>query len=114
MIQSASGAAPGARGRLGDVRGEVAHLTGLDPAAELLPEFMRAGLDHRVMRDAYDGALRVVQGHGDFRGFAQELIELLLECSRRPIHGSTLSMPRSDPPKFHGFALYHRIPEVSY
>jgi hypothetical protein len=114
VIESASGAAPGARGHLGGVRGEVAHLAGLDPPAELLPEFMRAGLDHRVMRDADDGALRVVQGYGDLRGFAQELIELFLECGRRPIHGSTPSMPESDPPKFPGAALYHRIPEFPY
>jgi hypothetical protein len=96
------------------VRREVAHLAGLNPPAELLPEFMRAGLDHRVMREADEGALRVVQCHGDFRGLAQELIELFPERRRHPIHGSTLSMPRSDPPEYPGAALYHRIPEVSY
>jgi len=71
--------------------GELAHLPGLDPAAELAAQFMGAGLDHRVMGDADDGAVGPIEGHGDLRGLAQELIELVLECGRRPIHGSTPS-----------------------
>jgi hypothetical protein len=113
-IESASSAAPGAPGGIGRVRGEVAHLAGLDAATELAPQLMRAGLDHRIMGDADDGALGVVQGHGDLRGLAQEVIESSLECGRRPIHGSTPDLPRSGPPERRGTALDHRMPRFSY
>jgi hypothetical protein len=87
------------------MRGELAHLAGLDQAAELLPQFMRPGLDHRVMGDAHDRAVGSIQGHGGLRGLVQELVEFFLECGRCPIHGSTPFVRGFGPPKLPGPAL---------
>src|SRR5512135_2488698 len=110
--------APGtALGTLGDVgrsRGDLAHLACLNLPAELLPQFVRAGLDDRVMGDSHDRAVGLIEGHGNLRRLAQELIEFFLQSSRRPIHGLTPSAPRLGPPKLHSAALYHEIPRFSY
>jgi hypothetical protein len=113
-LESASGTALGTAGGRGGMLGELAHLPGLDPAAELSPQFVGAGLDHRVMRETDEGALGAVEGHGDLRGLAQELVEFVLECGRRPIHGSTPSLSRSGPPELPRAALYNEKPAFSY
>jgi hypothetical protein len=40
--------------------------------------------------------------------------EFFLEIGRRPIHGLTPLMPRWNPPKSPGTAIYHKIPAFSY
>jgi hypothetical protein len=94
-------------------RGDPAHRPFRNLPAELWPQFVRAGLDDRGMGNPHDRAVGLIQGPGDFRGLAPELIEFFLECGRRPIPGSTLSLLRFDPPKLPRAALYHRMPEFS-
>lgn len=66
------------------------------------------------MGDAHDRAVGPIVGHGDFRRLTKELVEPFLKGGRRPIHGSSLSVLRSGPPKLPGAALYHRMPVFSY
>jgi hypothetical protein len=96
------------------MRGDRAHLAGLNLATELLPQFVSPGLDHRVMRDSHDRSLGPVEGHGDLRRLPQELIEFFLQSGRRPIHGWTPSRLRISPPRRPKAALYHRMPAFSY
>jgi hypothetical protein len=66
------------------------------------------------MRDPHDGPLHPIKGYGNFRRLAQELVKFFLEIGRRPIHGLAPFMPRLNPPKSPGAAIYHKIPEFSY
>jgi hypothetical protein len=104
----------GALGEFSRLRGNFTHLTCLDLSAELLSQFVGAGLEHGVMRDADDRPFRPVQGDRDFGGFAQQLIEFLLQNHGLPIHGLTPSMPSLNPPKSRGAALYHEVLTFSY
>ena len=104
----------GTFGGVGGLRGDGAHLPGLDRATELLPQFVGPGLDHRVMGDPHNGPFGPIESHGDLRGLPQELIEFFLQRGRRPIHGLIPSLPRMGPPKRPRAALYHRMPAFSY
>jgi hypothetical protein len=109
-----AGAALGTLGRGRSVSGEIAHMLCLDPPAQLLAQFVGSTLDDRVMRDPHDGALHPIKCYRNFRRLAQELVKFFLEIGRRPIHGLTPFMPRWNPPKSPGAAIYHKIPEFSY
>jgi hypothetical protein len=109
-----AGAALETLGRGGNVSGEFAHLLSLDPAAQLLPQFVGSGLDDRVMRDPHNGALYPIEGYRNFRRLAQKLVKFFFERSRCPIHGSTPLVSRFDPPKSPRAAIYHRMPGFSY
>jgi hypothetical protein len=96
------------------VSGEIAHMLCLDPPAELLAQFVGSRLDDRVMRDPNDGPLDPIQRDRDFRRLMQEVVEFFLEIDCRAIHGLTPVLPRLDPPRVPGAAIYHKMPEFSY
>jgi hypothetical protein len=109
-----AGAALGTPGRGGSMSGEFVHLLSLNPATELLAQFVGSGLDHRVMGDPHDGALHPIEGHRNFRRLIQELVKFFLERGCCPIHGMTPFVLRFSPPKLPMAVLYHRMPEFSY
>jgi hypothetical protein len=96
------------------VSGEIAHMLGLDPPAQFLAQFMGSNLDDRVMRNSHDEPLHPIEGHRNLCRLAQEVLKFFLELGRCPIHGLTPFMPRFDPPKSPGAAIYHKIPGFSY
>jgi hypothetical protein len=110
----AASAALGTLGRGGSLSGEFAHLLSLDPATQLLAQFVGTGLDDRVMGDSHDGAFSPIEGYRNFRRLAEELVKFFFERSRRPIHGLTPLVSEFDPPKSPGAAIYHRMPGFSY
>jgi hypothetical protein len=109
-----AGATLGATGRGRSVSGDIAHMLCLDSSAELLAQFMGSRLDDGIMRNPNNGSLDPIERNRDFRRLAQEVVEFFLEIGCRPIHGLTPVLPRLDPPKVPGAAIYHKMPESSY
>jgi hypothetical protein len=70
------------------VSGHLPHVTGLHRAAESSPQFVSAGLDDRVMRDAHDRAVDAIQGDRDTSGLLQQLVQFFLKRRRRFVHES--------------------------
>jgi hypothetical protein len=96
------------------MRGHFSHVTGLHGTAELSPQFMGAGFDHRVVRNAHDRAVGAIQGHGNSGGLLKELIQLFLKCRRRFIHDSTSAWGMTGLLKRQVAALYHRVGRFLY
>jgi hypothetical protein len=84
-------------------------VTGLHGAAELSPEFMGTGFDHRVVRDADNRTVCAIQGHRDPGGLLKQLIQLFLKRRRRSIHESASAWGRTGFLNRQVAALYHRI-----
>ena len=70
------------------MRGHLPHVTGLHRTAELSSQFMGAGFDHRVVRNANDRTVCAIQGHRDPGGLPQQLIQPFLKRCHRFIHES--------------------------
>jgi hypothetical protein len=96
------------------MRGHFSHVTGLHGPAELSPQFVGAGFDHRVVRDTNNRPVCAIQGHRNPGGLLKELIQLFLKRRRRFIHepasagGMTGFLDRQVA------ALYHRISRFFY
>lgn len=71
--------------------GHFSHVTGLHGAAELSPQFVGAGFDHRVVRHADDRPVCSIQGHRNPGRFLKQLIQFFLKLRRRFIHESASS-----------------------
>ncbi len=80
------------------MRGHFTHVTGLHITAELSPQFVGAGFNHGVMRDADDCAVGTIQGHRDPSRLPEQLIQFFLKSRRRFIHESA-SLGSSRVPK---------------
>jgi hypothetical protein len=63
--------AAGTSGRIALTNGDLLHLLRLDLLAELPPQLMSAGLDHRIVRNSNDGSLSTIQGDGNFGRLAE-------------------------------------------
>jgi hypothetical protein len=96
------------------MRGHLSHVTGLHRTAELSPQFVGAGFDHRVVRDADDCTVCAIQGHRNPGGLLKQLIQLFLKCRRRFIHESASAWDRNGSLDHQVAALYHRISGFSY
>ena len=94
--------------------GHVTHVTGLDCTAELSPQFVSAGLDHRVVRDANDRTVCTIQGHRNPGGLLEQLVQLFLERRRRFIHDSVSAWGLTGFLNRQVAALYHRTDRFSY
>jgi hypothetical protein len=96
------------------MRGHFSQVTGLHRAAELPPQFVGAGFDHRVVRDANERTVCAIQGHRDPGGLLKQLIQLLLKRRRRFIHESASAWDMTGFLDHQVAALYHRIDRFSY
>ena len=73
----------------------------LNPATELLAQFVGSALDDRVVRDPHDGTLGAIEGHGDLGSLSKQLVKFFLECARTSIHESSPSLGEILSPKLH-------------
>jgi hypothetical protein len=96
------------------MRGHFPHVTGLHRTAELSPQLVGAGFDHRVVRDANDRPIGAIQGHRNPGGLLKQLIQLFLKRRRRFIHESASAWGIPGFPKRQVAALYHRMGRFSY
>jgi hypothetical protein len=96
------------------MRGHFSHVTGLHRPAELSPQLVGAGLDHRVVRDAHDRAVGTIQGHRDSGGLLKQLLQLLLKRRRRFVHESASAWGMTGFLNRQVDALYHRIDRFLY
>ena len=96
------------------MRGQFSHVTGLRGPAESSPQFVGAGLDRRVVRDANDRPLCAIQGHRNPGGLLKQLIQLFLKRRDRFIHESASTRSLTGFPDRQVAAIYHRIDRFSY
>jgi hypothetical protein len=96
------------------MRGHFSHVTGLHRPAELSPQFVGAGFDHRVVRNANDRTVCAIQGHRNPGGLLKQLIQLFLKRRRRFVHESASVSGMTAFPNRQVAALYHRIYRFSY
>jgi hypothetical protein len=96
------------------MRGHFSHVAGLHRAAELSPQLVGAGFDHRVMRDANNRTVCAIQGHRDPSRLLKQLIQLFLKRCRRFIHESASAWGVTEFLDHQVAALYHRIDGFSY
>ena len=96
------------------MRGHFPHVSGLHRTAELSAQFVGAGFDHRVMRDADDLAVCAIQGHRNPGGLLKQLIQLFLKRRRRFIHDSASARGLTKFLNRQVDALYHGINRFSY
>jgi hypothetical protein len=96
------------------MRGHFSHVTGLHSTAELSPEFVGTGFDHRVVRDADNRTVCAIQGHRNPGGLLKQLIQLFLQRRRRSIHESASAWGMTGLLNRQVAALYHRIGRFLY
>jgi len=96
------------------MRGHFSHVTGLHRPAELSSQFVGAGLDHGVVRDAHDSAVCTIQGHRDSGGLLKQLIQLFLKRRRRFVHESASAWGMIGHLNRQVAALYHRMGRFLY
>jgi hypothetical protein len=91
------------------MRGQFSHVTGLDRPAELSSQFVGAGFDHRIVRDAHDRTVGPIQGHRNLSRLLKQLVQLFLKRRRRSIHESASAWGMTGFLNRQVDALYHRI-----
>jgi hypothetical protein len=112
-VESTASAALRALGELVGLGRQLAHLSLLNPSAEPFPQSVGTGFDGRVMGDAHQRPLGLIEGHRDLCRFEQKLIEFLPQGTCRFIHDlappGPIRLPQSQ-----SAVLYHEILGFSY
>jgi hypothetical protein len=70
--QFTTGAAFGTLGGVGRLEADLVHLPQWDLTTELLPQFVSARFDHRVVRDTDKGAFGPIQIHRNLGCFSKQ------------------------------------------
>lgn len=96
------------------MNGHFAHVTGLHRTAELPPQFVGAGLDHRIVRHTDDRAVGPIQSNRNSGRFLKQFVQLLLKSRCRSVHESASAGSEKGSPKCQVAALYHRIDGFLY
>lgn len=94
--------------------GQFSHVTGLHGTTESSSQFVGAGFDDGIVRDANDRAVGAIQGHRDPGGLLKQLIQLLLKHRRRFIHESASAWGMTGFPDSRVAAVYHGKHSFSY
>lgn len=74
---------------LGLHRHDLRHLTLLNPTTQGLAQFVRPGLDDRIVRHPPNGPIGTIQGYRDLGCLTEEIVQFFLQRSRFAVHGRT-------------------------
>lgn len=112
-VQLTGGPTSGACSSWGLLGHHRLHLPLLNHPAELLPQFMGAQLDDRIVRHPLNRPIGSIEPDRDFGRFSEQTRQFVLQIVDLPLHGNAPNPRKSDPQTTKFREPYHKSPGSS-